>query len=136
MAKQQAGKKPTMADQADRHVLYQKSVQAPEAEVAFFDQVFPELRGRKALSMKEDFCGTAYLAAEWCKSDPQRTAIGVDYDEEPSNGAASTTSKPKAATWLSVLPCTSTTCATSPSRRWISSAPSISATACSKSAMN
>ena len=82
MAKQQAGNKPTMAEQADRHVLYQKSVQAPEAEVAFFDQVFPELRGRKALSMKEDFCGTAYLAAEWCKSDPQRTAIGVDYDEE------------------------------------------------------
>lgn len=82
MAKQQAGNKPTMADQADRHVLYQKSVQAPEAEVAFFDQVFPELRGRKAMSMKEDFCGTAYLAAEWCKSDPQRTAIGVDYDEE------------------------------------------------------
>ncbi len=82
MAKQQATNKPIMAEQADRHVLYQKSVQAPEAEVAFFDKVFPELRGRKALSMKEDFCGTAYLAAEWCKSDPQRTAVGVDYDEE------------------------------------------------------
>jgi len=82
MAKQKANATPTMAELADRHVLYQKSVQAPEAEVEFFDKVFPELRGRKALSMKEDFCGTAYLAAEWCKSDPQRTAVGVDYDEE------------------------------------------------------
>jgi len=82
MAKQKANAKPTMAELADRHVLYQKSVQAPEAEVEFFDKVFPELRGRKAMSMKEDFCGTAYLAAEWCKSDPQRTAVGVDYDEE------------------------------------------------------
>ena len=82
MGKNQAKKKLTMAEQADRHVLYQKSVQAPEAEVDFFEKVFPELRGRKALSLKEDFCGTAYLAAEWCKTDPQRTAVGVDIDEE------------------------------------------------------
>lgn len=73
--------KPTLAEQADRHVLYQKSVQAPEAEVEFMDQTFEALRGRKALSMKEDFCGTAYLAVEWCKSDPARTAIGVDIDK-------------------------------------------------------
>ncbi len=75
-------KKLTMAEQADRHVLYQKSVQAPEAEVEFMSEKFLELRGRKALSLKEDFCGTAYLASEWCLSDPQRTAIGVDFDTE------------------------------------------------------
>lgn len=69
-----------LADQADRHVLYQQSVQAPEAEVEFMDKTFQELRGRKALSMKEDFCGTAYLSTEWCKSDPDRSAIGVDID--------------------------------------------------------
>ena len=78
-AKQSKGK---MAETADRHVLYQAAVQCPEAEVEFFDKVFPELRGRKAMTMKEDFCGTAYLAAEWCKSDPNRTAIGVDLDKE------------------------------------------------------
>lgn len=70
-----------MAEQADRHVLYQESVQAPEAEVEFMSKTFQELRGRKALSMKEDFCGTAFLASEWCKSDTARTAIGVDIDE-------------------------------------------------------
>jgi len=74
-------KKPTLAEQADRHVLYQLSVQAPEAEVEFMDKTFRELRGRKPLSMKEDFCGTAFLSAEWCKSDPNRTAIGVDIDK-------------------------------------------------------
>lgn len=72
---------PTLAEQADRHVLYQCSVQAPEAEVEFMDKTFRELRGRTPLSMKEDFCGTAFLSAEWCKSDPDRTAIGVDIDK-------------------------------------------------------
>jgi len=80
MSKQSGQNKPTMAEQADRHTLYQESVQFPEAEVDFMSKTFQKLRGRKALSMKEDFCGTAYLATEWCKSDPERTAIGVDFD--------------------------------------------------------
>ena len=70
--------RPTLAEQADRHVLYQEAVQNPEFEVEFFEERFEELRGRKALSMREDFCGTALLSVEWCKSDPERTALGVD----------------------------------------------------------
>lgn len=80
MGKQAKQKKPTMAETADRHLLYQAAVQAPDFEVEFMSNTFEELRGRKALSMKEDFCGTAYLAVEWVKSDPQRTCIGVDID--------------------------------------------------------
>lgn len=72
----------TLAEQADRHVLYQESVQAPEAEVDFFEKTFKALRNRDAVSIREDFCGTAYLATEWCKGQPKRTAVGVDYDEE------------------------------------------------------
>lgn len=68
----------TMADRADRHVLYQHSVQAPDFEVEFFEERFKELRGRKPRSLREDFCGTALLCVEWCKSHPKRTAIGVD----------------------------------------------------------
>lgn len=68
----------TMAELADRHVLYQKSVQAPEAEVEFMHDTYTSLRGRAPISLREDFCGTAYLATEWCKSNPQRTAMGVD----------------------------------------------------------
>ncbi|MGD8484962.1 MAG: class I SAM-dependent methyltransferase [Thioalkalispiraceae bacterium] len=73
--------KTTQAEQADRHVLYQESVQCPEAEVEFMSKTFEALKGRKALSVKEDFGGTGYLSVEWVKSDPQRTAIVVDIDK-------------------------------------------------------
>lgn len=69
---------PTMAEQADRHVLYQAAVQNPDFEVEFFEERYQDLRGRKPRSMREDFCGTALLSVEWCKSDPQRTALGID----------------------------------------------------------
>ena len=74
-------KGPTMAQTADRHVMYQAAVQAVDVEVEFLDKLFQDLRGRQALSFKEDFCGTALLSVEWCKSNPKRTAIGVDIDE-------------------------------------------------------
>ncbi len=78
----QAQKAPTLAEQADRHILYQEAVQDPETEVQNFTKFYKDIRGKKPLSMKEDFCGTGHLAAEWAKSDPKRTAIGVDYDAE------------------------------------------------------
>ena len=71
----------TMAETADRHVMYQAAVQAADVEVEFLDKIFRDIRGRQPLSFKEDFCGTALLSVEWCKSDPKRTAIGVDIDE-------------------------------------------------------
>jgi len=71
--------KPTLAEQADCHEMYQYAVQAPDTEVEFFEETYQKLRGKKALSMKEDFCGTALLSVEWCKSDPERTAVGVDF---------------------------------------------------------
>ena len=82
MSRNNAASRPTRAEQADRHVLYQKAVQAPDFEVEFLDRIFRELRGRKPLSLKEDFCGTAYLSSEWVKSDPERTAVGVDIDAD------------------------------------------------------
>lgn len=67
---------------ADRHLLYQWSVQVPEYEVDFMDRVFDERHGRTPLSMREDFCGTAFLAAAWVASHPERTALGLDLDDE------------------------------------------------------
>ena len=78
----QAQKAQTLAEQADRHALYQEAVQDPETEVQNFTKFYTDIRGKKPLSMKEDYCGTGYLATEWVKSDLQRTAIGVDYDAE------------------------------------------------------
>jgi len=71
----------SQAEKADRHVLYQESVQCPEAEVEFMSKTFEEIKGRKALSMKEDFGGTGFLCVEWAKSDPERTATCVDIDK-------------------------------------------------------
>jgi hypothetical protein len=67
---------------ADRHELYQRSVQDSSWEVKFIDRVFRERHQRSPLSLREDFCGTALLCAEWIKSHSQRTALGVDLDPE------------------------------------------------------
>lgn len=70
-----------MAASADRHALYQDAVQTPLEDVKFFTEVYRERRGRAPLKLREDFCGTAYLATEWVKSDPRRSAIAIDLDE-------------------------------------------------------
>lgn len=75
--------KPTLAEQADKYVCYQKSVQEPEHEVEFFDQAFKEAFGRKPTTLREDFCGTFAVCCEWVKSNKKRTAVGVDLDPEP-----------------------------------------------------
>jgi SAM-dependent methyltransferase len=72
----------TMAERADIHDLYEQSVQSVDAEVEFLDETFEALRGRKAISFREDFCGTASAACEWVRSAPNRTAIGVDNDRD------------------------------------------------------
>jgi len=70
------------ARNSDRHDLYQRSVQAPEFEVEFFDKTFRKLRKRRPMSMREDFCGTALLCGHWVDSHKGRTALGVDIDPE------------------------------------------------------
>lgn len=75
-------KKLTMAEQADRHELYEASVQNVEEECKFVSSTFEKLKGRAPLSWREDFCGTASAACEWVRRDDQRTAVGVDIDPE------------------------------------------------------
>ena len=66
------------ARNADRHDLYQRSVQLPGDETRFLDRVFEAHTGRRPLHLREDFCGTAMLCAHWVKSHPERTAMGLD----------------------------------------------------------
>ncbi len=80
--KRKGAKKPKMAKTADRHDLYQKSVQDPSAEVYTFNRLFRHYRKRRPLSMKEDFCGTCFLSTEWVKSHRDRVAVCVDLDPE------------------------------------------------------
>lgn len=69
-----------MASQADIHALYEKAVQEPESDVEFYNDTYQKIRGKKPMVLREDFCGTALISTEWCKSDPARKAIGVDLD--------------------------------------------------------
>lgn len=73
---------PTLADKADRHVLYEQSVQCVEAEIDMVDASFERIRGYPARLLREDFCGTAATSVEWIQRRPDNVAIGVDLDEE------------------------------------------------------
>lgn len=72
----------TTAQTADRHKLYELSVQCAESEIDFVDATFEQLRGRKASSLREDFCGTAQVCCEWVTRRDDNIAIGVDLDAE------------------------------------------------------
>ncbi len=72
--------RPTMADEADIHELYEESVQNVENEVEFLQTTFQQLSGRKAHLFREDFCGTASLACQWVRQGREFQAIGVDID--------------------------------------------------------
>lgn len=69
-----------LADKADKHKLYEQSVQNVESEIDFVDDTFKELRGRKAVTLREDFCGTANTSCEWVRRRDTNTAIGIDLD--------------------------------------------------------
>lgn len=70
----------SIAEQADRHVLYQEAVQCVEAEIDFVDETYEAMRGRAATTLREDFCGTANTACEWIRRRPTNRAVGVDLD--------------------------------------------------------
>lgn len=70
-----------MAARADKHDLYQRAVQCPESEIDFVDATFTQLRKRKAVRLREDFCGTANTACEWARRRPTNIAIGFDLDD-------------------------------------------------------
>ncbi|MGH8307864.1 MAG: class I SAM-dependent methyltransferase [Gammaproteobacteria bacterium] len=76
------GRTSTLAERADRHDLYQKSVQDVAWEMEFIERVFRERRGRAPMRLREDFCGTALAACEWVRRDRRHEAIGIDLDAE------------------------------------------------------
>lgn len=71
-----------IAETADRHALYEESVQGVEHEVEFLQGTFEKVRGRKPVLMREDFCGTANAACQWVRVDDEHRAMGVDLDQD------------------------------------------------------
>jgi cyclopropane fatty-acyl-phospholipid synthase-like methyltransferase len=82
MKQKRARGKQTMAEQADRHVLYEQSVQNVAEEYSFVNKTFRKLRGRRPRHVREDFCGTASMCCEWVRRRKGNTAVGVDIDPD------------------------------------------------------
>lgn len=66
------------ARNADKHWLYEESVQNADYEVRFIARVFKREYQRPPVSLREDFCGTALLSSNWVAAGKNRTAVGVD----------------------------------------------------------
>lgn len=80
------------AANADRHELYQLSVQNVEAEIDFIDETFEQIRGRKGVLLREDFCGTGNTSTEWVRRRESNRAVGLDIDQPTLDWEPSTTS--------------------------------------------
>ena len=65
---------------ADKHVLYQNSVQSTETDARFLSRRFTQLTGEPLRHFREDFCGTASLSCEFVKLHRENRAVGVDLD--------------------------------------------------------
>lgn len=74
-------KKTTTAASADKHELYERSVQCAETEIDFIEATFRKLRNRPARSLREDFCGTMNNSCEWVRRHRDNRAICVDIDQ-------------------------------------------------------
>lgn len=64
------------------HSLYEAAVQNVDADLEFIERVFRKLRGRPPRSLREDFCGTASLAASFAARHRDNRAFGIDLDRK------------------------------------------------------
>lgn len=72
-----------MARSADKHDLYQRAVQEPDADIPLIQKVFRNQFSRPARTLREDFCGTALLACRWVEKSTENRAWGIDLDPDP-----------------------------------------------------
>ncbi len=76
-----------MPQKIHKHILYEASVQDTEVDLALIDRMTRRACGRKAVTLREDFCGTALLACAWAQSSPRREAWGLDLHRPTLNWA-------------------------------------------------
>ena len=68
------------ARNADKHDLYQRSVQAPEIDSRFMVRQFKKITGRPLRVFREDFCGTFVVSCHVVQLHREMRAIAVDLD--------------------------------------------------------
>lgn len=66
-----------------RYTYYEAAVQDPDHHIKLFDTFYKNENNRSPKILREDFCGTYFLASEWVRSGADRRAVGVDLDPEP-----------------------------------------------------
>ncbi len=72
----------TTRKQQMKYDLYERTVQDPDFDIDFIMELF-EARGfNRPSRLREDFCGTAWLAATWVQASANNRAVGVDLDRE------------------------------------------------------
>ncbi len=77
-----SSRSPNARRRAHRLLLYRYAVQHPEAEVRFLRRAYAHGaggRGPKPTRLKEDFAGTAAVAAAWVGMDEDHRAIAVEH---------------------------------------------------------
>jgi hypothetical protein len=80
----------TLARGADKYVLYQRSVQDADHEVRMFSRVYRDAYQHPPRTLREDFCGTALVGAQWVRRNPTHEAWCLDLDPEPLRWGAKT----------------------------------------------
>ena len=73
----------TMAKRADKHDLYQRAVQEPDADIPLIQKIFRSQFSHPARTLREDFCGTALLTCRWVEKSSENRAWGIDLDPNP-----------------------------------------------------
>lgn len=81
MSKKQLSKKSLSVE--DKYRLYEASVQNSPADVDFVNQEYKRFYNKKALSMREDFGGTAQLTCLWAQQSKDHVGYAIDLDPEP-----------------------------------------------------
>jgi SAM-dependent methyltransferase len=64
----------------DRHILYEAAVQGTEYDLDMFERIYRRHHGHTFRDLREDFCGTAAIAAAWVVRRSGNRAWGVDID--------------------------------------------------------
>ena len=68
---------------ADKYVLYQQAVQSAEQDVKFLFETYKTTRNKSPKHLREDFCGTCLLSANWVRQGDDFTVEAYDIDPEP-----------------------------------------------------
>jgi hypothetical protein len=77
-----------MASLARKLWHYERAVQQPVATVTLIERVYTRLFGQTPTRLREDFAGTAAVAAAWVRLSDEHRALAVERDEATARWAA------------------------------------------------